>query len=127
MNGSSTPTLADQNQMKPPNYGGFFVGLPFPPTPVPGCALCLPPVASSLRIVLQDDLPAPPQSPVQLITIGRTREPDGLPAVRTSRKGRSAQKTPCPITCHRVSLALPRPSDADEQTTNPSALQDERF
>nr|AFK89785.1 hypothetical protein [Pseudomonas syringae] len=97
------------------------------PTPVPGCALCLPPVAGSLRIVLLDDLPAPPQSPVQLIVIEWTQEPDGLPAARTSRKGRCAQKTPCPITCHRVSLALPRPSEADEQTTNPSALQDEGF
>nr|AFK89771.1 hypothetical protein [Pseudomonas syringae] len=87
----------------------------------------MPPVASSLRIVLQDDLPAPPQSPVQLIVIEWTQEPDGLPAARTSRKGRCAQKTPCPITCHRVSLALPRPSEADEQTTNPARSRTRGF
>ncbi|WP_206663017.1 hypothetical protein, partial [Pseudomonas sp. Sample_22] len=32
------------------------------PSPVPGCALCLPP-AFGLRTVLQDGLPAHPRSP----------------------------------------------------------------
>lgn len=51
-----------------------------------------------------------------LIVSNWTWEPDVIHPVRTSSKGRCAQKTPCSITCPCVSLALPRPAAADEQT-----------
>ena len=106
----------------------------FTPSPVPGCALRLPP-AFGLRTVLQDDLPDLPRSPVAHHHRLVADRPNGLSAAwpflqwafaaypRPGEAGPAVFHGPIARGQALDSPGLPRPTDADEQTTNGSAFQ----